>query len=98
MPQNQEQITEILSSVIYPNFSKDIVSFGFLKEVKVSDNEVRVRAERPALCPAGGGHRLRTGGGGRPAVLYPPAPRPGTGPAQGPRALAAAGSRSRRGG
>ena len=48
MPQNQEQITEILSSVIYPNFSKDIVGFGFLKEVKVSDNEVRVRIDIPS--------------------------------------------------
>ncbi|TLD89026.1 MRP family ATP-binding protein [Helicobacter sp. MIT 03-1614] len=48
MPQNQKQITEILSSVIYPNFSKDIVSFGFLKEVKVGDNEVRVRIDIPS--------------------------------------------------
>ncbi len=37
----QEEITDILKKVIYPNFQKDIVSFGFLKEVSVSENADR---------------------------------------------------------
>ena len=41
----QEQITQNLKNVIYPNFSKDIVSFGFLKEVKISDEGVYIRIE-----------------------------------------------------
>lgn len=45
---NEEQITQNLKNVIYPNFSKDIVSFGFLKEVKVSDEGVYVRIDIPS--------------------------------------------------
>ena len=44
----QEQITQNLKNVIYPNFSKDIVSFGFLKEVKVSDEGVYIRIDIPS--------------------------------------------------
>lgn len=43
-----ERITQSLKNVIYPNFSKDIVSFGFLKEVKASDTEVYVRIDIPS--------------------------------------------------
>lgn len=32
----QEQITSLLSQVLYPNFQKDIVSYGFVKEIKTT--------------------------------------------------------------
>ncbi|HCD73269.1 MAG TPA: sodium:proton antiporter, partial [Helicobacter sp.] len=47
----QEEITDILKKVIYPNFQKDIVSFGFLKEVSVSENAVNIRVDIPSSAP-----------------------------------------------
>lgn len=44
----KEEITNILREVIYPNFSKDIVTFGFLKEVNISDNELSVSVDIPS--------------------------------------------------
>ena len=37
----QTTITKLLSQVLYPNFEKDIVSYGFLKEIKL-DNGVEI--------------------------------------------------------
>ncbi|TLD97632.1 MRP family ATP-binding protein [Helicobacter jaachi] len=48
MSPTKEQITDTLKQVIYPNFSKDIVSFGFVKEVNVSPNEVFIRVDIPS--------------------------------------------------
>jgi len=45
---NQEQITEALKKVIYPGFEKDIVSFGFVKQVAVDGEKVAVRIDIPA--------------------------------------------------
>lgn len=44
----KEEITAALRDVIYPNFSKNIVDFGFLKEVSVSENEVFIRVDIPS--------------------------------------------------
>jgi ATP-binding protein involved in chromosome partitioning len=40
---SEEQITDVLKSVKYPGFSRDIVSFGLVKSVKIDDGEVRVQ-------------------------------------------------------
>ncbi|MDD6055030.1 MAG: Mrp/NBP35 family ATP-binding protein [Helicobacteraceae bacterium] len=44
----KDKITESLKKVIYPNFQKDIVSFGFLKGVEVSGNEAKISLAIPA--------------------------------------------------
>jgi ATP-binding protein involved in chromosome partitioning len=38
----KEQILEALKNVIYPGFTKSIVDFGFVKDISISDDEVRV--------------------------------------------------------
>ena len=40
---NQESIKEALRSVKYPGFSRDIVSFGLLKEAAVNDADIEVQ-------------------------------------------------------
>jgi len=40
---SQEQILETLKSVKYPGFSRDIVSFGLIKEILADHGEVQVR-------------------------------------------------------
>ena len=35
----QQQIKEILSQVIYPQFSQDIVSYGFVKDIIINDGK-----------------------------------------------------------
>ena len=47
----KEQVIEILQQVIYPNFSKDIVSFGFVKEVNVDENGVSIQMNIPSSSP-----------------------------------------------
>lgn len=42
---SKEQILEKLSGVIYPGFEKDIVSFGFVKDVDISGEKPRVKVE-----------------------------------------------------
>ena len=44
----QQEITDILRKVIYPNFQKDIVTFGFVKEVEVSNKDVKIRVDIPS--------------------------------------------------
>ncbi len=39
---SKEQILEALKNVIYPGFTKSIVDFGFVKDIAISDDEVRV--------------------------------------------------------
>ncbi len=39
----EEQIREALRSVKYPGFSRDIVSFGLVKEITLRENETRVQ-------------------------------------------------------
>lgn len=45
---NQEQLLNLLKEVIYPNFEKDIVTFGFVKEMLVHENAVSLRLEIPS--------------------------------------------------
>ncbi len=40
---SQEQIKNALKSVKYPGFSRDIVSFGLVKEIVSTDAETRVQ-------------------------------------------------------
>lgn len=42
---NKEQILEILKGVIYPGFKKSIVEYGFVKDVEVSENGVKITLE-----------------------------------------------------
>ena len=42
---NVEQIKEALKQVKYPGFSRDIVSFGLVKGVKVEGSDVTVQIE-----------------------------------------------------
>lgn len=45
---NQEQVIQLLKEVIYPNFEKDIVTFGFVKETLTQGDSVAVRIEIPS--------------------------------------------------
>src|ERR1700730_1120925 len=40
---SEEQITDALKSVKYPGFSRDIVSFGLVKSVKIDNGQVKVQ-------------------------------------------------------
>jgi ATP-binding protein involved in chromosome partitioning len=41
----EEKVLEALKNVIYPGFTKDIVSFGFVKEVDIDGESVKVRVD-----------------------------------------------------
>jgi len=43
MAVSQEQVRNVLRSVRYPGFSRDIVSFGLVKDIHVADGEVKVQ-------------------------------------------------------
>src|SRR5579864_6595490 len=43
MSVSEDQIREALRSVRYPGFSRDIVSFGLVKDVRIDDGEVQVQ-------------------------------------------------------
>ena len=40
---NEDQIWEVLKGVRFPGMSRDIVSFGFVKQIQVDDGDVRLR-------------------------------------------------------
>src|SRR5881628_2197861 len=40
---SEEQVRNALRSVRYPGFSRDIVSFGLVKNVEIDDGEVKVQ-------------------------------------------------------
>ncbi|OCR14009.1 sodium:proton antiporter [Helicobacter pullorum] len=48
---NQEQLVNLLKEIIYPNFEKDIVTFGFVKEMLIHENTVSIRVEIPSASP-----------------------------------------------
>src|SRR5947199_7871375 len=48
----QEQIKEALKGVKYPGFSRDIVSFGLLKEIEATNGDVRVQLTLTTNDPA----------------------------------------------
>ena len=43
MPVSEEQVKEALRAVKYPGFSRDIVSFGLVKEIRIDDGTVTVQ-------------------------------------------------------
>src|SRR5205807_1358466 len=52
MPFTQEQIKNALKSVKYPGFSRDIVSFGLIKQIVSTDAEVRIQLVLTTNDPA----------------------------------------------
>ena len=48
---NSQDIKNLLQSVIYPGFKKDIVSFDFVKDIIVSGDTVDIRLEIPSSNP-----------------------------------------------
>ena len=44
MPLSEEQVKEALKGVKYPGFSRDIVSFGLLKGIRIDDGVITVQA------------------------------------------------------
>ena len=40
---NKKQILEKLKSINYPGFSRDIVSFGMVKDIVIKDNNVSLK-------------------------------------------------------
>ncbi|MFL6589455.1 MAG: Mrp/NBP35 family ATP-binding protein [Chthoniobacterales bacterium] len=52
MPVTEEQIKEALKQVRYPGFSRDIVSFGLVKEIRIDDGAVTVQMALATNEPA----------------------------------------------
>src|SRR3954454_17280433 len=52
MPVTEEQIKEALKQVKYPGFSRDIVSFGLVKEIRIDDGVVTVQMALATNEPA----------------------------------------------
>ena len=48
---NKETITSALSNVTYPGFTKDIVTFGFVKNIEISEEGVAIRIEITSSAP-----------------------------------------------
>src|SRR5437868_12673489 len=48
----QEQIKQALKAVKYPGFSRDIVSFGLLKEIEATNGDIRVQLTLTTNDPA----------------------------------------------
>lgn len=44
----QEDVLNALKTIIYPNFEKDIVSFGFVKNIALHDNQLGLLIEIPS--------------------------------------------------
>jgi len=45
---NKEQIQEKLTQVIYPGFTKNIIDFGFVKEVTIQDDHIDIELDIPS--------------------------------------------------
>lgn len=45
---NQEELVSLLKTITYPNFEKDIVTFGFVKEMLIHENAVSIRLDIPS--------------------------------------------------
>src|SRR5688572_10258723 len=52
MPVTEEQIKEALKAVKYPGFSRDIVSFGLVKDVRIEGDAVTVQMALATNEPA----------------------------------------------
>ncbi|WP_198973032.1 iron-sulfur cluster assembly protein, partial [Helicobacter pylori] len=44
----QEDVLNALKTIIYPNFEKDIVSFGFVKNITLHDDQLGLLIEIPS--------------------------------------------------
>ena len=47
----EQIVNEALSKVIYPGFTKDIVTFGFVKDIQISGNDVSVTVDITSSAP-----------------------------------------------
>jgi len=47
---NIEQIQEKLSLVIYPGFTKNIIDFGFVKDIAIEDNIISIHLDIPSVA------------------------------------------------
>ncbi|MDD5211367.1 MAG: iron-sulfur cluster assembly protein, partial [Sulfuricurvum sp.] len=47
----EEIVKSALSKVTYPGFTKDIVAFGFVKEIKIEGKNVRVTVDITSSAP-----------------------------------------------
>src|SRR5436190_23442351 len=52
MPLSEEQVKEALQAVKYPGFSRDIVSFGLVKGIRIEDGAVTVQLALATNEPA----------------------------------------------
>ena len=48
---DKKQIQEKLALVIYPGFTKNIIDFGFVKELKLQNNTVSIHLDIPSVAP-----------------------------------------------
>jgi len=48
---HKEHIEDKLSQVIYPGFSKNIVDFGFVKEISTREDHIRILLDIPSSAP-----------------------------------------------
>jgi ATP-binding protein involved in chromosome partitioning len=46
-----EKVKDILTTVIYPNFNKSIVDFGFVKEIDIDDKTISLKIDIPSSDP-----------------------------------------------
>ncbi|BDQ27757.1 hypothetical protein ASB1_14330 [Helicobacter heilmannii] len=47
----QDAVLDVLKKVIYPNFEKDIVSFGFVKNITLHENKLALLLDIPSSSP-----------------------------------------------
>lgn len=47
----QDQIIITLKTIVYPNFQKDIVTFGFVKEITLNNDTLALRVDIPSNSP-----------------------------------------------
>ncbi|STP12600.1 ATP/GTP-binding protein [Helicobacter mustelae] len=47
----QENVLQTLKTIIYPNFQKDIVTFGFVKDITLHNDVLALRIEIPSNSP-----------------------------------------------
>ncbi|MDR2081508.1 MAG: Mrp/NBP35 family ATP-binding protein [Campylobacteraceae bacterium] len=48
---NEEKVKKLLGNVTYPDFQKDIVTFGFVKKIEIKDDKAVVFIEIPSANP-----------------------------------------------
>ena len=48
---NKEKLLEILNNIIYPGFNKSIVTFGFIKEIKIEKETISIALDIPSAAP-----------------------------------------------